>query len=65
MSTYFGIGDRTVAQDLYQTAARCEIVAMRKEGVYVCIGNILSRMPAYNQEILNRVLWSMALTEGL
>ena len=61
MNIVTGPGDRSVAQDLYQSAALAEIALMRREGVYVCIGNVLARMPKCNQEILNNVLWALAL----
>jgi len=56
-----GTGDISIAQDLYRSAALAEIALMRREGVYICIGNILARMPKYNQQILNGTLWSLAL----
>ena len=60
MNIVTGHGDRSIAQDLYRSAALAEIARMRREGVYVCIGNALARMPTYNQEILNNTLWALA-----
>ena len=53
-------GDRGVAQDLYRSAALAEVARMRCEGVYVCIGNVLARMPECNQEMLSNTLWILA-----
>lgn len=33
---------------------------MCREGVYVSMGNIMARMPRYNQEILWAALWDLA-----
>lgn len=55
-----GRGDALIAQDLYRSAALREISIMRREGVYVCIGNVLARMPTYNQEMLSNTLWMLA-----
>lgn len=55
-----GRGDAQIAQDLYRSAALREISIMRCEGVYVCIANVLARMPTYNQEMLSNTLWTLA-----
>ena len=60
MSIVTGLGDLNVAQDLYRSAALAEIARMRHEGVYICIGNVLARMPKYNQEMLSSTLWALA-----
>ena len=56
-----GSGDRNVAQDLYRSAILREVTAMRREGVYVCMGNVMARMPTYHQDILWNTLWALAL----
>jgi len=61
MNVVTGPGDRSIAQDLYRTAILQEIVLMRREGVYVCMGNVMARMPSYNREILWGTLWCLAL----
>lgn len=60
MSIVIGLGDLRVAHDLYRTAVLREVERMRREGVYVCMGNVMSRMPDYNQEILCGTLWALA-----
>jgi hypothetical protein len=60
MTIVTGPGDRSIAQDLYQSAALAEIALMRREGVYVCIGNVLARMSKYNQAMLSSALWTLA-----
>jgi hypothetical protein len=60
MNSVTGSGDHRIAQDLYRSAALAEIARMRREGVYICIGNVIARMPAYNLEILNGTLWALA-----
>ena len=60
-----GAGAANIAQDLYHSAALAEIAQMRREGVYVCIGNVLARMPKYNQEMLNTTLWAIAFEGGM
>ena len=61
MNVVTGPGERSIAQDLYRTAILQEIALMRREEVYVCMGNVMSRMPDYNQEILWGMLWVFAL----
>jgi hypothetical protein len=53
MTIVTGTGDKSVAQDLYRSAALAKIARMRHASVYVCIGNVLARMP--------RTLWSLAI----
>lgn len=59
-----GHGDLNIAQDMYRSAVLAEVARMRQEGIYVCFSNILARMPAYNQDMLNNTLWAIA-REGL
>lgn len=61
MNVVTGPGDRSIAQDLYRTSILQELALMRREGVYVCMGNVMSRMPSYNREILWGTLWALAL----
>lgn len=61
MNVVTGPGDLTIAQDLYRTAILGELALMRREGVYVSMGNVMSRMPSYNQEILWGTLWALTL----
>jgi hypothetical protein len=60
-----GPGYAPIAQDLYRSAALREISIMRREGVYVCMGNVMARMATYNQEILWNTLWALAREGGL
>lgn len=61
MNVVTGPGDPSIAQDLYRTAILREIALMRGEGVYVCMANVMARMPSYNQGILGGTLWVLAL----
>lgn len=61
MNVVAGPGDLSIAQDLYRIAILREISLMRREGLYVSMGNVMSRMPEYNQKILWEVLWALAL----
>ena len=56
-----GKGDPSVAASLYESEVRRVASTLRREGVYVCHANIISRMPGYNSEILNDILWSLSL----
>lgn len=60
MNLVTGLGDLRVANDLYEVAVLREVSIMRRESVYVCFGNIMARMPKYNQQILWDLLWAMA-----
>lgn len=55
-----GPGDLRIARDLYQTAVLSAVERMQREGVYVCMDNIMKRMLSYNQKILWDVLWELA-----
>jgi hypothetical protein len=55
-----GRGDATIASDLYRSAILREVASMRHEGVYVCMANVMARMPTYHQEILWNTLWVLA-----
>jgi hypothetical protein len=64
-NTRIGHGDMTVATDLYRSAALFTIGSMRRSGEFVCIGNVLARMPEYNRDMLNDTLWSLAIEGAL
>jgi hypothetical protein len=61
MSVTTGPGDLRVAHDLYRSAILREVAIMRREGIYVCMANVTTRMPNHNQEILWEALWMLAL----
>lgn len=60
-NTFTGPGDRKVAFDLYCSAILQEATAMRRAGTYVCLSNILARLPSYNAQILTDAFWSLAI----
>ncbi len=60
MNTVTGSGDLRVAHDLYRSAVLREVAIMRRECVYVCMTNVMMRMPNYNQTILWNTLWTLA-----
>lgn len=64
-NTFSGFGHVGVAYSLYETAALREVARMRTEGVYVCIGNALARLPEYDGVMMTNVLWQLALSGRL
>jgi hypothetical protein len=48
------------SQDLYRSDVLREVAAMKREGVYVCMANVIKRMPTCHQDILWSTLWSLA-----
>jgi len=48
------------SQDLYRSDVLREVAAMKREGVYVCMGNVIKRMPDCHQDILWGTLWALA-----
>jgi hypothetical protein len=61
-NVFSGVGELSVAQSLYETAILQECAVMRREGVYVCLANLQSRMPKFNPEVLSAAFWSLART---
>lgn len=55
-----GIGCASIAQDLYRSAILQVVAELRREGVYVCMSNVIARMPSHNQDMLWNTLWVLA-----
>lgn len=60
-----GTGDANVAHSLYAGEVLRVAACLRREGVYVCFPRIIERMPGYNLDILNNVLWGLCIEGSL
>jgi len=56
-----GSGDGDIAASLYASEVLRVAACLRREGVYVCFPRIIERMPGYNLDILNNVLWGLCI----